>query len=264
MGEPMRSIHVVLCSALLVACSGYSQFYKPVADPKAVPSAELLKEGQEPEVLYTDNLQRDLLTLRSRRYVPVGYAAFNGARGQEWQITSQAKKVGATVVLVQAKYTGTQHSTTPLLLPNSQTTYHSGTIYGDAGYGSYTGASTTYGQTVVPITTYQDRFDQQAVFMVKSNRSYRIGVHLSRLTPELRKQYQRNTGAVIDFVIEDTPAYYANLLPGDILIEVNHQSFTSKDDLNQMVAAIPSGAINVIFTLLRNGERKTVTIHLAD
>ncbi len=168
----MRALLIIAVVFLLTACaSGYQQFYKQYVDPKNLADVELLQPGEESKVYGTSNFDKDIKTLRSKMYIPIGYSSFNGKYEDESKVKAQAKRVGATVVLVNSQYTNTQTTTPPLFIPNSSTTYSFGSVYGGGIYGGYSGTSTTYGSTVVPITTQQRRYDQTAVFFVKSTNS---------------------------------------------------------------------------------------------
>lgn len=251
---------------MLAACvSGYKQFYKPYYDDMDVTkldNVETLQEGEEPTIYTTNNIDQDILELRSKRYVPIGYSSFNGKLEGESQVIAQAKRVGAKVVLVSTEYTDTVTSTTPLVMPDSSTTYHSGSVYGSGGYGGYSGTSTTYGTTVVPITSQQKRFDQAAVFFVKSTKKLRFGVSVRNLTDQQRRELKRNTGALIDVVFEETPAFYSNVIAGDILIKIDDKKINDGEEAGKIMRDYPAQADDVIFTVLRDGEKKQIKIDL--
>ncbi|MBE0612092.1 MAG: hypothetical protein IH604_00345 [Burkholderiales bacterium] len=218
----MRRITTITGCIVLTACaSGFQQFYKPFVDARTIPGVQLLGNGETPKVYSSNDLQRDIRVAKSKGYWPIGASSFNGQLESEQAVINQAKAVGAVLVLVNSKFAESRTITTPLFLPNNQTTYNSGYINGTYGSANYYGTSTTYGTTVVPLTTTQQRYDQSAVFFVKMTRKLRAGIYLVDLSPEIRAKLERNVGAMIDVVVEDTPAFVANVLPGDILIEIN-------------------------------------------
>lgn len=259
----MRILAITALSAILVAgcaASGYQQFYKAYGDPKAIPDVQLLATGEKPTIYSSDDLDRDIKILLSKGFTPIGQSAFNGALEGEQQVIAQASRVGARVVLVKSAYTNTQTNTVPLFLPNNSTTYSSGTAYGTGGSASYYGSSTTYGNTVVPITSQQRRYDQTAVYFVKVNKKYKFGVQLADLTPEQRVAIERNTGAVINVVLENSPALVANILPGDILIRLNGVDVRNTAHALELMAAAPSNA-DVELDVLRNGQMRAIHVH---
>lgn len=267
----MRVIVTVLLAVMLTACANsFKQFYKPYADPLTMQDVELLPEGANPAIYKSDDLKRDVGIALSKGYVMVGEASLNGALQSEAALVSQAKAIRATMVLIVTKFTDTRTVTTPLLLPNNQTTYNAGNTfgtvnnaYGRANYnGNYSGTSTTYGTTVVPITTQQQRYDQNALFFVKSTRKMRVGIQYDNLTPELRTRYERNTGVLIPVVMEGSPAFVANVLPGDVVIEVNGTPIIDRLQFQQVLSKAAASEGQVNFKLLRNGSERLISMKL--
>lgn len=259
----MRTFIAILTALAMVGCaSGYQQFYKPYVDAGTLNDVELLKPDEEPKVYGTNDFDRDTKALRSKQYVPVGYSSFNGKYEDESNVKAQAKRIGATVILVNSKYTNTQTTTSHLFLPNSSTTYHSGSVYSGGASGGYSGTSTTYGNTVVPITTHQMRYDQTAVFFVKSTKKPRFGVSLKNLSDDQRRALERNTGAIVDVVVEGSPAFFSNVLPGDILIKVNDSNVMDAKHASELMQGVSSATSSAVFTVIRNGKEQTITIKL--
>ena len=273
---PMKFKIVLIFSVFLSGCaSGYQQFYNPIVDARAQPEAILLADGQEPEIYGTNNFEQDTLTLRSKNYVLVGYSSFNGAYEGENGAKSQAKRVGATLILVSSEYTNTQTSTSTLFLPNNQTTYHSGTVSGNTTYnsaysgymgssnttGTYSGTSTTYGTQAVPITTHQRRYET-AYYFVKSSKKPKLGIFMQDLTIEQRSQLGRNTGVFIEFVYEDSPAFYANILGGDVLIAVDDNPVINYQQALQLLTSISSIKNSLKLTFLRHNQEKIIYVQL--
>lgn len=259
----MRYLLVILLGVCVGGCatSGYKQFYKSYVDPTTLPDVQLLAPGQAPTIYSSNEMNRDVKILISKGFRPIGHSAFNGALEGEQQASAQAVRVGAQVVLVKSDYTNTQTNTIPLFLPNNTTTYGSGSVYGSGGSASYYGSSTAYGTAVVPITSQQRRFDQEAVYFVKSTKRLKFGVFFADLTPEMRASIQRNMGAVIDIVMENSPAFTANVLPGDILIQIDGVDVRNAEHAAQLMDAAPPGG-EIQISVLRNGEKKTIAIRL--
>ena len=271
----MKYIILLLISIMLSGCaSGYQQFYNPITDARTLPDVILLTENQDPEIYGTDNFEQDILTLRSKNYILVGSSSFNGALEGANGAKSQAKKVGASLVLVSSKYTNTQTTTSTLFLPNNQTTYHSGTVSGNTTYnslnsgylgssntfGTYSGTSTTYGTQAVPITTHQRRYDQAAYYFVKSTKRWQVGVLYTDLTVAQRSQYGRNTGVYIGVVIENTPAFYANIVSGDVLIAIDGNPVLNMSQINQLWDSAFVYKKLIKLTVLRQGSEKIIEV----
>jgi hypothetical protein len=259
----MRIILAIVICALLSACaSGFQQYYKPYVDAKTLPDVQLLGPGETPKIFSSNDLQRDVKIAMSKGFHSIGHSSFNGAIESERALVQQAQSVGAVLVLVNSKFTENRTITIPLFVPNNQTTYSSGSIYGTGGSARYTGTSTTYGSTVVPITTQQQRFDQTAIFFVKSTRKLKFGLFLIDLTPELRVKLERNTGAIIDIVAENSPAFIANVLPGDILLEIDGIKILGAKHASEVMNSTNPRDGKCTLKILRNGTERAIAIQL--
>jgi len=273
----MKNLSLIFISVIFItgcAQSGYKQFYRPYVDAKSLTDVALLEENQEPQVFGTDNFKRDIQILRSKGYIPVGYSSFNGGYEDTKNAAEQAKRIGATIVLVSSQYTNTQTTTSTLFLPDNKTTYHSGTANSNTSYnsaysgylgnsntsGSYSGTSTTYGTKAVPITSHQRRYDQNAFYFVKSTKKVKFGLQLNDLTPDKRAQLERNTGAVIIAVIENTPAFNSNILAGDVLVAVDGVSVMNAEHAGKLMGLVDPKASSSTLTVIRNGVEKNIRV----
>jgi serine protease Do len=242
------------------ASNGYQDFYTSYIDPKADPNLESLGENKEPQVFGTDDFKRDIRILRGKRYVVVGQSSFNGSYEDINNAVAQAKKIGATLVLSNSEYTNTQSSTSDLFIPNSQTTYHSGTVYGGSSSARYSGTSTTYGSTTVPVTTHQRRYDQSAFYFVKRTNELKLGVEVAELLPEERLEIGRNTGALIYVVMEGSKAFNSNVMEGDVLIAIDAKQVKNRDHAVKLFGEIPEGQSSIALTVIRKGEEKVIVV----
>ena len=138
----MRTFIILASIVVLAGCSsGYQQFYKPYVDAKTLDDVELLKPNEEPKVYSTKDFDRDIRAWRSKQYIPIGYSSFNGEYEGEFEVKAQAKRVGATLVLISTKYTNTLTTTSTMYLPSSTRTYHSGSVYGGGTRVGYSGTT---------------------------------------------------------------------------------------------------------------------------
>ena len=247
---------------LLGCANGYKQFYTSNGELPLELNPQFLKEGEVPEVFGSDDIERDIKILRSKEYIVLGYSSFNGELEDIKNAQAQAKAIGATLILTNSEFTNVQSTTSTLFLPDNKTTYQSGTVnanttYTGNVYGSsntnatYSGVSTTYGTMAVPVTTHQRRYDQQAIYLVKTNYKIKVGLGLLDLTPELRTELQRNTGVLVDLVFENKPAFLANVLIGDVIIAIDGIPVTNVD---RALELIDKASTSIEFTILRRGE----------
>lgn len=255
---------IILCSLaaiLLSGCatSGYKQFYQPYADQSTLAGLVLLKDGESPSIWRTEDLPSEVKKGISKGYKIIGQSSFNGALEGNNGIIAQAKAVKATHVVISSSFSETRTITTPLVMPTTSTTYNSGTVSSGYRAANYSGTSTTYGSTVVPMTTQQNRYEQVGVFMAKSITKPRFGVFLEELSPRVRAEMQRNTGALIIIVVEDTPAFDADILEGDVIVAINEFQVTSPSKALELMDKAPSGK-PAKFTVLRNGQSKDFVV----
>lgn len=269
----INTLFIVLLSGC--ASNGYKDFYKPAIDVNNLTEIQRLRPNEEPKVLTSNDFKKDMYTLRSKNYIAIGFSSFNGGKQSIENAVDQAKEIGATVILASSNYTNTQTTTSTLLLPNNKTTYHNGLTSSNSTYsnsygqkvgssssnGSYIGTSTTYGTQAVPFTTSQQRYDQFAAFFVKSTKKLIFGLGTTEIPQEMRREIKRNTGAMINIVFEDSPAFYANLFPGDVIISVDDIEIKDPDHGVEIMNSTPSAQKSSLFKIIRDQEEKDVTIN---
>lgn len=261
----MRRALILMISTIILsgcAASGYQTFYAEYVDAKLRPDLTTLQQGEEPQVYGSDNMERDILSLRAKNYAVIGSSSFNGKYEDISNAVQQAKRVGATMVLVDSEYTNTETRSTTLFLPDNRTTYYSGNAYGSGGSASVYGSSTSYGSKAVPIQSSTRRYDQTAVFLTKFNAKPRIGISPIELPLELRQKLERNTGVLLEVIIEDSPAYYANVLGGDVLIAIDGEEVRNLKELYRQIQRVPKGANEITMTVIRDGKEKDITVEL--
>jgi serine protease Do len=83
----------------------------------------------------------------------------------------------------------------------------------------------------------------------------RFGLTVQAITPELTRQHslRRTTGVVVTGVASGSPAFWAEIEVGDVVVEVNRQPVESIADWDRIVAQI-ADRTEVVLTLVR-GER---------
>ncbi|GLQ76748.1 serine endoprotease DegQ [Mesorhizobium huakuii] len=92
----------------------------------------------------------------------------------------------------------------------------------------------------------------------------RIGVAVQDLTPDLADALKLtdNSGAVVGSVEDGSPAAHAGLQAGDVIVSVDSHPISSSADLRNRIGLTPVGS-DVAVEYLRDGTRKSVTIHIA-
>lgn len=258
---------------LLAGCvtSGYQQFYRETqgTTPETIAKLRASPPAASPIVEHAappgDNGQALLDSYVKRGYFVIGQSMFNSGRQEdEYSAVRQAQQVGADLVLVlNPHYTGSVTSSIPITTPTTSTSYSSGTAtaYGPMGpvtaYGS--GTTTTYGSTTnyIPITVH--RSDYGAVYFVK-RRPPKLGVVPRDLTDAERQELQSNKGAVVRIVMDASPAFDADILPGDVITALDGVSVASGKAL---LALLPErGGKLVSLSVVRHGQHIEKSVQL--
>ncbi|WIM04713.1 MAG: PDZ domain-containing protein [Candidatus Nitricoxidivorans perseverans] len=246
---------ILFLSLLLAACANpYSQFYRGIPDARVRPG--YIATTEEVKIYSTSDFGRDRKALMQKGYMPVGDSSFNAGANTvtEAQLREQASKIGAHLVLVSSKFTHAVSGAIPLTLPDTTTSYSSGsaTAYGSGGsvtaYGSST--TTTYGTQTTYIPYTVNRSDFNAIYFVKVKP--KIGFIAEPLNDETKRMLQSNSGVRVDIVVEGSPAFEANVLPGDVLVSFGGESVRSIEHYQELLKALSGETVEVV--LNRDGR----------
>lgn len=272
----------VIISIILTGCatSGYKTFYKQYGTNEQLQQIKLnsnykfLEKGEEPQVYSTNNFDVDSKKLRAKGYISIGASSFNGAYEDTQSAINQAKRIGATLVLIKSSYTNTETRTSTLLLPDNKTTYSSGrsntnatynSNNGYSGYGNantnYYGNSTTYGTKAVPYTINTRRYDQSAMYFIKNTKPPKFGTLNSTEISREERIKIGYSGIKINLIQENTPVYNSNILIGDILIKLDGVSVKNYKHFTELLDNFDISIGHSIWTVIRNGSQKNIRIN---
>lgn len=262
----MMRIGVLVLAVVLSGCAtnGYQEFYTQLPGAQDALTNRASVAPPEPKLDRLSGDFRDYVSQYSRAgYVVIGYSSYNGPDGSADEALEQGAAVGADIVVVMSpRHTETVTSSIPITMPTTQTSHtnSNATVYGSGGTANVYGTSTTtsYGSrtTYVPVTTH--RYDFQAIYLVK--RKYTFGALFSALSDDERAQIQSNKGVKIIDVVNDSPAFDADVLVGDIVLTANGRSLGSPEVF--MALILDSAGQRLELAILRNGEsiRKSVQL----
>lgn len=115
----------------------------------------------------------------------------------------------------------------------------------------------------VPVETAKAILDQLRT-RGKVVRGY-LGVTIQNITAEFQEAWGLDSrdGAFVQSVDEDSPAGEAGIQPSDVIVSVDGLDVDSTRTLIDTIAALPPGR-DVEIDLIRNGERKSVTVTLGE
>lgn len=262
----MRRWALLLGSLLLAGCvtNGYKEFYTELPAAQDILTHRAAPAPAEPKVDHLAGRFDDYSSQYARAgYVPIGYSSYNGPDGADSGALEQAKALGADVVVILSpQYTETRTASIPITTPTTQTSHtnSTATVYGSGGSatGSGTATTTTYGTQTNYIPVSTRRYDFQAVYLVK--RKYSFGAQFEPLTDEERASIQSNKGVRIAAVVNDTPAFEADVLVGDIVVSANGRSISRPEVFSDIISASAGQTIELV--LIRNGQTFKKSVQL--
>lgn len=249
------------CSSICALCgkqqavNNYAEFYR--AEPGPTPERIALPTGS-PQVIrvgkYDASVARDLTR---KGYELIGSSSFTSGRPEaDEDAIEEGVIVGADlVVLLNPAYQGTVTASVPITTPTATTSYTNGTAmaYGSGppvmAYGNST--TTTYGTSTTYMPMTVERSAYAAGYFIK--RRYPFGADLRDLTDSERQQLQTNRGAYVVTVIDNTPAYSSDILPGDVIVGINGQSPSGYAGVVELINANRGRTVDV--SIVRAGKQ---------
>lgn len=274
----LRALTVAGLAVLLSACAGgYSRFYNPVSNisaedltakrvapaPETPRLARATWSGTDPDV----DVDWLIASYARRGYVMIGSSQFNSSKRQgEDDAIAQGRKAGADlVVLLPPRYAGSVTDIEPVDMIGPPGPF----FYGPRGrfWGPYGGywrhpvfwGPGFYGPGMVwaPVTVNYN--DYAAFYFVKIR--WRFGALYRDLSDAERQDIGSNKGVSISVVVDDSPAFTADLLVGDVITAVNGQAVTGPEDFGRKIND-PATA-EVTLTIRRDDKTLTKTVKLA-
>jgi len=266
----IASAALVSSTGCVTTPNGFSQFYQDMAGPGMT---NLPPYSGTTKVFSASNPTNDVKDLYRNGYWLIGASAFTGPPQSDGALVSQAKKVGADVVLLSSAYLGSSQAAVPWIQyqpGQTYTTTSAGTVnanaWGSGGYaygtGNYFGTSTTttpgtFSTQVIPVTVH--RYQYEAGFFRKGKPPI-LGVWSQPLPPELRHRLERNTGVIAWVVIAGSPAFAVNILEGDVLVKINGEDVVSVEDYGEKLTKYAGQKVDL--EIWRNEQFKTISVQL--
>lgn len=258
---PQRALGIVLAALLLFGCaSGYEKFYQ--ASP--TPITNLAPYAGPAQLTYVqDDPRTAVLRMYENGYALIGFSSFVGPAADPDDAVEQAEKVGAALVAISSKYRNTVSGSMPLTLPTTTTSHSSGTVTasgtGGSAFGTYSGTTTTYGTQTTYIPYSIDRYDQVALYFAPLQRRG-AGVLTMDLSPQEHQQLGTNMGVRIAAVRKGSPAFLADILPGDIVLSIDDLGVY--DNASGLAAIARAYGRDAEIKLVRKGQPLTKTVRV--
>jgi hypothetical protein len=233
-------ILAALAAMTLAGCvSPYQEFYEPARE-----GAFVIPTTEEPmEIPSSGDLKQDVRLMYQEGYGLIGSSGFNAPLADRAGAIAQAKKIGANRFIVEAKYRGTRSGVMPITTPTTSTSYTSGTVTSSGGYysglgnsASYSGITTTYGSETTYVPYSVDRYEQHALYFGPLPRKG-LGIFFASPTEEARQLAGTNKGYQVMLVRRGSPAFRADILPGDLVVSIGGRDMTEQGDYRAAQAA---------------------------
>lgn len=260
---------MVLSAVMLSGCAtGYKDFYKSANDA-TLKLIALRRSSSPPTTPIVERAQpstaQSIVDAYSKRgYSMIGSSTFNSGKKESEDVAiQQGRDVGADLVLIlNPQYTGSVTTSIPITTPTTSVAHTSGTAtaYGAGApvtaYGNST--TTTHGTETNYIPMTINRLNYGAAFFVKLR--FAFGAFTRDLTDVERQDLQSNKGAVIRLIVDNSPAFDADILVGDIVTAIDGISVSNAMGFGTMLQGREGR--KVVVSLIRRGQRLEKTIQL--
>ncbi len=223
----MRTALVVCSMLLLGGCvdNPFRNFYQEFPGAGEALARREAPAPKTPRVdLVRTVMPEDVAAIQRTGYAIIGFSSFKaGGNIYEQSAVTQAIAVGADrLIIVSPRYTATRTTESP---------YTSGSTTADVPrgpvtvYGSLT--TTSYGSRTTAIPLSSRRNDHAAFYLVKQK--FVLGAYFVPLSDEERARLGTNKGVKIGLVVDNSPAFESDLVPGDILLAMNGKAIANPE-----------------------------------
>jgi C-terminal processing protease CtpA/Prc len=201
------------------------------------------------------------LRAQEEGYEYLGMSSFSGPAdpSSREQIIKQAKKVGASMVLVQSTYKDTLSG----VVPNYYNDFSSGGIGsgGSAPYSKYSTQSAQGAKMANDVPYTMIRYDTAATFWVHLDlNQVPLGIVAESLPEDVRARLRRNNGVIAVAVMSGTPAFNARILRNDIITKIGGEEVIDSQSFDKQLTELQGRKVD--FEILRGDTPKSVTVTL--
>lgn len=258
----MKIIIVTLAMLLVSGCATnqFAENYKSTGTtniPSYIPSSADIK------VIEVQDIEKEAQPYFENGYLPIGTSSFVARSGSQKldNLKIHAKLVGAQIVLFNRHSAGSNQVVIPLTTPTT-TTSQTRSNYSLNNYSGYYGSlngnatTTTYGSKTdyVPVTVNFTNYS--ATYLAKFYS--RTGIYPVELTNQDKLNIEQNTGFKVSLIVNESPAYYANVLPNDIITKINGVDVAGVKGFLEITNTAPNGLMKI--ELIRNQKKLNKTI----
>ena len=277
----MKTILLTICAiAVFSGCASnpFAQYYQSYTNQMpVVVQQRLLPPSPEPKLIATsaENHGDEARQLEEKYFVCIGFSGFRGGAPTQKQLVEHAKKVGADVVIHTSEYSHTEQGVRPVFSYEPGQTYTTtrngnvnANVYGNGGYaygsGTYSSSSTTTtpGTSHTDYVPYQQRIYEHGATFWRRIKPGLFGVQPALIPDPMRITLQRNTGVFVKSVMQDSPAFKANIMRGDVIIQIADKSIMSPQDFIDLLPTYAGQKISV--RVIRDTRTLDIEVQLGE
>jgi hypothetical protein len=203
--------------------------------------------ADEPTLVMGKDPKQDTISMMENGYTLLGYSSFiapNNGASSERKAIMQGENVHASKILLYSNYADTINKIVPLYSPS----YSSGTItdnYGNSANYEGSGGSMSY----IPVSVNRNNY--LATYWIKVKRMI-LGIYVRDLTDDEHHEINTNKGVSVIAVVKKSPAYFADIFKGDIILRFDGEYVFDKDDFLTKIKDHKGETINL--DLMRDGK----------
>lgn len=254
----MRSVFIAAIGAAAIFSSNPAHANAWEKNYRQLPIAPLGTPwtGEPERISPTGDADADMEAMWRKGFAAIGFTSFKSNNSKTTDAIRLGKKLKARYVMIMTGLVSSRTGAIPWTTPTTQTTFTNGsaTVYGNGGTATaqYSGTSTTTGSqtTMIPFTI--NTYDKIAVYYQEMPRTG-TGIYPRDLSNDEMRALGTRKGFVVQFVRDGSPAYQADLFPGDIVTHLNGKPF----DYSDLVPAL-AGDAPLKLSVMRNGQMKQI------
>lgn len=231
----------ILSLALALSAPAVAGPYEDFFQTSGANPEDGIRSKSPPQVFTTNNLDADIQRLREDGYFVIGTSSWRGPIADIKKAEKFAKKIKATIALVNYRYIETVSGGTQVVMMP---------IIG--GYGGMIGGAR-------PVSF--DRYEQTTHFLVKLKpEKIGLGLWFEPLTPQQVRMIGSGKGLSVKAVVRGAPGFDAGMIAGDIILSVAGQDISTRDRMNSVRVEYAGQTVPV--EIFRDGQAKTLNIRM--
>lgn len=223
--------HFIVSFILLSGCSSnsYMDFYTSYEQPQ---EKCLLDYQIKNPTLHEINDFSEVIDYESHGYCVLGKSEFNGSFHSRIFAIDNAKKIGASKVLVLSKLKKSEVVNTSVILPTVDFSYTRGNVYTPNGSASFNSTTTEFKETQYNFKEIKANWDQIAIYLAPLAEKPKFGVDFDEVP---------NTPNAVDnpvkirVVYKGSKAEKQGIKVGDTVNMINGKKISSHEDLYNLL-----------------------------